>query len=349
MAGAPVRINVALQGGGAHGAFSWGLLEALLEEPGLEIASLTATSAGAMNAVVCAEGLRLGGREGARQALAGFWEAISSARGPFSPVSMNQLRKAFDPLGLLKEQSFKWFDMLTSVASPYEFNPWNFNPLRDVLDGAVDFAALAKAPPVKLFLAATRVSSGTVRVFREHEVSLDAVLATACLPYLFQAVEVEGEAFWDGGYVANPALFPIAYEPDLPDDILISWINPLRREATPRTSADIMDRLNEITFNTSLLAELRAIVFVQKLLRDEAVATQLAGRYRNLHIHAVEADEALSGLPVSSKFDTSPEFLERLRQQGRAAFASWHAAHRQDLGVRCSVDIEARLLGRTDR
>jgi NTE family protein len=349
MGAAPVRINVALQGGGAHGAFSWGLLEGLLDQPDIEIASITATSAGAMNAVVCAEGLRLGGRQGAREALAGFWEAISSARGPFSPVSMNQLRKAFDPFGLLKEQSFKWFDMLTSVASPYEFNPWNFNPLRDVLGEAVDFAALAEGSPVKLFLAATRVSSGTVRVFREHEVSLEAVLATACLPYLFQTVEVEGEGFWDGGYVANPALFPIAYEPDLPDDILISWINPLRRQTAPRSSADIMDRLNEITFNASLLAELRAIAFVQNLLKDEVVAGRLAGRYRNLHIHAVEADDALSGLPVSSKFDTSPAFLDSLRQKGRAAFDSWLASHQQDIGVRCSVDIKARLLGRDDR
>lgn len=339
-------LNIAIQGGGSHGAFAWGLLEAALEEPGVEIASMTATSAGAMNAVVCAEGLRLGGRAGARAALDRFWSAISHARGPFSPVSLNAVRKAFDPFGLLKEQSFRWFDMLTSVASPYEFNPWNFNPLRDVLEEVVDFPALAASPPVKLFLSATRVSTGTVKVFREYEVSSDRVLATACLPYLFQTVEVEGEPLWDGGYVANPALFPIAYEPDLPDDILICWINPLRRAGIPKTSAEIMDRLNEINFNSSLLAELRAIGFVQHLLADDQAGSALAGRYRALHIHAVEADAALGGLSVSSKFDTTPAFLDGLRQAGRSAFQAWYRAHGADIGRRGTVDIAACLTGR---
>ncbi len=344
MSDAPRRLNLALQGGGSHGAFAWGLLDALLEDEGFEIAGITATSAGAMNAVICAEGLRTGGRAGARAALDAFWTGLSEVKTPFSPVSMTALRKAFDPLGVFQSAAFKWFDMLTSVASPYDFNPWNFNPLRDHLTDQVDFAALAADPPLKLFISATRVGSGTVRVFREGELTADMVLASACLPYLFQAVEIGGEAYWDGGYVGNPALFPLFYEDDLPDDLLICWINPLEQAEVPRDSGAILDRLNEISFNASLLAELRSIAFVQSLLADEVIASRLAGRYRSIHVHAVEADTALAGLPVASKFDTSTAFLTGLKDQGRARFQAFAAAHRADVGVRSSVDIRARYL-----
>jgi NTE family protein len=340
----PRRLNLALQGGGSHGAFAWGLLDALLEDEGFEIASITSSSAGSMNAVVCAEGLRKHGRAGAREALDAFWTGLSRLRAPFSPVSMNDARKALDPLGLFKDAAFKWFDLLTSVASPYEFNPWNYNPLREHLGKHVDFRALAADPPLKLFIAATRVSSGTVRVFRERELAIESVLASACLPYVFQAVEIDGEAYWDGGYVANPALFPIFYEDGLPEDVLICWINPLKRSIVPRDSASIMDRMNEINFNSALLAELRSISFVQTLLADEVIASRLAGRYRNVHIHAVEADVALAGLPVSSKFDTSPEFLARLKAEGCQLFQDFAARHRDDVGVRSSVDVRKRYL-----
>lgn len=337
------RLNLALQGGGAHGAFTWGVLDALLADSLFDIAAVTATSAGTMNALVCADGMRREGREGGRQALEAFWHAVSDARAPFSPVSMNAIRKAMDPFGVFKSKAFQWFDVLTSVASPYEFNPWNFNPLKDRLLAAVDFDALRSAPPFEVFVSATNVHTGKARVFRTAEMSVEVALASACLPYLFQAVEIDGAAWWDGGYVANPALWPLFYE-DLPRDVLICCINPGAREGTPKTSAEIMDRLNEITFSASLTAELRAIAFVQKLLDENALKPEAHERYRRVLVHAIRADEALGGLGVETKFDTSWGFLTDLRDKGRAAYQSWAEANASAVGERASVNIRAEYL-----
>ncbi|GBF58858.1 hypothetical protein PbB2_02547 [Candidatus Phycosocius bacilliformis] len=339
-------LNIALQGGGAHGAFAWGILDGLLEEGRFEIAAITATSAGAMNAVVCAHGLRTQGPEGARAALSQFWNRISTARGPFSPVSLNAIRKALDPFGLFKAASFQWFDALTSVASPYEFNPWNFNPLRDILQDVVDFEGLRASPPFKMFIAATNVKSGRAKVFKTNEITAEVALASACLPYLFQAVEVAGEAYWDGGYMANPALWPLFYEADLPDDVLLCALNPQSLDNVPRTSAAIMDRLNEITFNASLIAELRAIAFVQRLLADEAMGDMLKDRYRAVKVHAIKADEALKGLGAASKFNTDWDFLTGLRDQGRLAWQTWSAQHGQSVGRHGTVDLARDFLDR---
>ena len=339
-------LNIALQGGGSHGAFAWGILDGLLEEDRFDIAAITATSAGAMNAVVCADGLRTGGNAGAREALARFWQKISTTRGPFSPVSLNAIRKAFDPFGLFKAASFQWFDALTSVASPYEFNPWNFNPLRDSLQDVVDFEGLTKDPPFKLFIAATNVKSGRAKVFRTHEVSADVTLASACLPYLFQAVEVNGEAYWDGGYMANPALWPLFYEPGLPDDLLLCALNPQTLDTVPKTSAAIMDRLNEITFNASLIAELRAIAFVQRLLEDAEMGDKLKDRYRDVKVHAIKADDALKGLGAASKFNTDWDFLTGLRDQGRAAWQAWSSQCAAAVGHHSTVDLAKDFLDR---
>jgi NTE family protein len=342
----PRPLNIALQGGGSHGAFAWGILDALLEEGRFEIAAITATSAGAMNAVVCADGYRLGGPDTARQALDAFWKRISQARGPFSPVSLNAIKKAFDPFGVLKGAAFQWFDALTRVASPYEFNPWNFNPLRDALEDSVDFDGLRAAPPFKLFVAATGVKSGRAKVFRGPEISANAVLASACLPYLFQAVEVDGEAYWDGGYMANPALWPLFYDPDLPCDLLLCALNPMRLDTVPKTSVAIMDRLNEITFNASLIAELRAIAFVQKLVRDDAMPSAMKERYRNVLVHAIKADDALANLGAQSKFNTDWHFLTGLRDKGRAAWKAWSASCGDQVGHQATVDLARDFLDR---
>ena len=339
-------LNVALQGGGSHGAFAWGILDGLLEEGRFDIAAITATSAGAMNGVICAEGWRTGGREGARTALEAFWLKISHARGPFSPVSMNAIAKALDPFGVFRAARFQWFDALTSVASPYEFNPWNFNPLRDTLLECVDFDALVQEAPFQLFVAATNVKSGRAKVFKTGELCVDAILASACLPYLFQAVEVKGESYWDGGYMANPALWPLFYEDSLPSDVLLCALNPQTLESVPNTSAAIMDRLNEITFNASLIAELRAVAFVQKLLKDDVVADQLKDRYRAVKVHAIRADEALSGLGAASKFNTDWEFLLDLKNKGRAAWQAWSSENGDAVGHHSTVDLATDFLDR---
>jgi NTE family protein len=337
-------LNLAIQGGGAHGAYAWGILDRLLEDGRFSIASITATSAGAMNAVVLAAALSKGSPDAGRAALEGFWKRISEARGPFSPASMNSVRRLFDPFGAFREAGFQWFNALTSVASPYQFNPFNFNPLRDVLKESVDFDDLRRESTIRLFLSATDVRTGKVRVFRTEEVTADATLACACLPYLFQAVETAGGAYWDGGYVANPALWPLFYE-DLPDDILICHINPLNRDAIPKTSAEIMDRLNEITFNASLLAELRAIAFVQKLVKEDQLKEELRERYRDIHVHAIRADDALGHLGVASKFRTDWDYLTGLRDLGRAAFDDWATRCSDKVGSVSSVDIQAEYLG----
>jgi NTE family protein len=339
----PRPLNIAIQGGGSHGAFAWGILDTLLADGGFEIASITATSAGAMNAVVAAYGLMTGGPEGARTTLEGFWRRISESRAPFFPVSMNTIRSLWDPFNLMGERVHRWFDALTTVASPYEFNPWNFNPLRDALTETVDFEALRKGCPIRLFLSTTDVRTGKVRVFRTEEITADVVLAAACLPYLFQAVEIDGAAYWDGGYVANPALFPIFYE-DLPNDILICHINPMIRDGVPKTSAEIMDRLNEISFNASLIAELRAIAFVQKLVKKDQLKDELRSRYRAINVHSIRADGPLGGMGVATKLRTDWPFLTDLKARGQASARAWLAACSECVGVRSSVDLAAEYL-----
>lgn len=340
---APRPINLAIQGGGSHGAFAWGILDALLQDGRFAPAAITATSAGAMNAVVAAYGLMKGGPEGARTLLEQFWRRISDSRGPFSPVSMNAMRSFWDPFNLMGDGVFQWFNAMTHVASPYEFNPWNFNPLRDALKATVDFDDLRKGCPIRLFLSTTDVRSGRVRVFRTEEITADVVLAAACLPYLFQAVETAGGAYWDGGYVANPALFPIFYE-DLPNDILICHINPMHREAVPRTSVDIMDRLNEISINASLVAELRAIAFVQNLVKQDQLRDDVRERYRDINVHSIKADGPLGDLGVATKFRTDWPFLTDLKARGEESARAWLAACAECVGVRSSVDLSAEYL-----
>ena len=332
-------VNLALQGGGAHGAFAWGVLDRLLEDGRVGFEGVSATSAGAMNAVVLAYGMTEGGREGARQALTGFWRRIShaAAMGPLQPSPIDRLlhNHALD-----WSPAFQALDLMSRLFSPYQLNPANYNPLQRVLEQAVDFDRLRAASPVKLFLSATNVRTGKVKVFTNAEITPAAVMASACLPFMFQAVEIDGEAYWDGGYMGNPAIFPLIYDCDSPD-VIVVHINPIERPDVPRSATEIMNRINELSFNSSLMREMRAIAFVTKLIDQGSLCD---GALKRMNIHAIAADEVMRGLSVMSKLNADWEFLTHLRDDGRAAAEAWLASHFDRIGVASTVDIPARYL-----
>ena len=278
--GGAKTISLALQSGGAHGAFTWGALDRLLEDERIEIEGISATSAGAMNATVLVYGFATGGRDGARAALAAFWRRLSRT-AMTSPLNGSWLDCAFCNHSHRFSPVFVMFDLVTRLFSPYEFNPLNLNPLKDVLEASVDFEALRRsACPIKLFLSATNVRTGKVKVFERHEIGLQHVLASGCLPFMYQAFEIDGEHYWDGGYMGNPAIFPLIYGCES-KDIVVVHINPLEREELPRTAAEILDRVNEISFNSSLMREMRAISFVTRLIDERLIE---AGRLKRLFI-----------------------------------------------------------------
>lgn len=330
------KIRLALQGGGSHGAFTWGVLDRLLEEESLDIDAVSGTSAGALNAAVLATGWMRGGREGAREALSGFWHDVGHAGALFSlfPLPNGQA----SALGFDALPGYDWGNNFLRTLSPYEFNPLNLNPLREVLSRHVGLAALHEGD-IRLFVTATAVQSGLPRVFHGKELGIDALLASACLPFLFQTVEIEGEPYWDGGYSSNPSLYSlIGKHGDC--DIIVVRINPARREGTPRRSSEIMDRVNEISFNASLIGELRAIAFVNRLLRKGELSSD---RYRELRLHMIADDVDLAALPSSSKLKVDMVFLETLRGFGRAAAARFLDQHREALGRHSSVDVETEF------
>ena len=331
-------LSLALQGGGAHGAFTWGVLDRLLEEQSIEIKAITATSAGAMNAVALTAGYAKGGRDGAKAGLEKFWRTVSDMGAPFSTSMWTQ-----SPFASLPFSPFNAAIAFTSIASPYEFNPFDLNPLRDALDKAIDFEAVHHAP-IDLFLSATDIESGRVKVFHDGEVSRDAVLASACLPQTFRAVEIDGHAYWDGGYMGNPSLFPLIYE-KAPNDVLMVLLNPIARMGIPRRVPEIQDRLNEITFNASLIGELRAIAFVQKLLDDGMLKEPMINKYQRLNIHAVRGGQVLRDLSLQTKYDTSWVFLTSLRDKGRAAAENWLNTCSSYLGTgKSAVDLRKEFL-----
>jgi NTE family protein len=333
-------INLALQGGGAHGAFTWGVLDRLLEDERISFEGISATSAGAMNAVVLAYGLTEGGREGGQKALAGFWRRVShaAATGPLQPTWLDRL---MGNRSLENSPAFIAFDLISRLLSPYQFNPLNRNPLREVLLQSVDFERLRSADcPVKLFLSATNVRTGKIKVFENDVICPERVLASGCLPMLFQAVEIDGEHYWDGGYMGNPAIFPLIYGCDS-RDVMIIHINPLERQELPTTAFEIMNRVNEISFNSSLMREMRAISFVTKLIDDEPAAMKSLKR---ILVHAIAADEIMSELGAASKLNGDWEFLTYLRDQGRAYADKWLAANFDRLGRESSIDIRKEYL-----
>lgn len=333
-------INLALQGGGAHGAFTWGVLDRLLEDDRIAFEGISATSAGAMNAVVLAYGLTEGGREGARKALTGFWRRVShaAAMGPLQPTWMDRLT---GNRSLEWSPAFFVLDLISRVLSPYQFNPLNRNPLREVLLQSVDFERLRSAEcPVKLFLSATNVRTGKVKVFENDVICPERVLASGCLPFLFQAVEIDGEHYWDGGYMGNPAIFPLIYGCDS-RDVMIVHINPLERQALPTSAFEIMNRVNEISFNSSLMREMRAISFVTQMIDDDPAAH---GTLKRVLVHAIAADEIMSELGAASKLNGDWEFLTYLRDQGRDHADKWMDANFDRLGRESTVDIRKEYL-----
>jgi len=331
-------VNLALQGGGAHGAFAWGVLDKLLEDGRVDVKAISATSAGAMNAVVTAYGYSLGRAEGAREKLAEFWSEISRAGQLYSPVRTLPWEKALALFGCHAEYSptFMAFQALTHLFSPYQLNPFNFNPLRDVLEHVVDFDALARCNrTIRIYLSATNVRTGKIRVFHNAELSADAVLASACLPYVFQAVEIDGEAYWDGGFMGNPAIFPLIYNGDA-RDVVIVHINPIVRERLPRSAPEIFDRMNEISFNSSLMREMRAIEFVTRLIDEGALDR---AKYQRIRIHSIRDDAGMAELGVATKLNPDWDFLCRLRDAGRQRAAQWLVESYNRVGSESSIDL----------
>ncbi|MFI5014355.1 MAG: patatin-like phospholipase family protein [Hyphomicrobiales bacterium] len=331
-------IALALQGGGAHGAFTWGVLDHVLEDGRLEIEAVTGTSAGAMNAVALADGLIAGGPEGARRQLERFWRAVSQD-AVMSPIQRSLCDRLLGSWSLDNSPGYFWFDLLTRYASPYEFNPLNINPLKDIIENEIDFARLRGEHHFQLFIAATNVTNGKVKVFPRKELTVDKVLASACLPFLFQAVEIDGVPYWDGGYMGNPVLWPLFYNCKT-DDILIVQVNPVERPQTPRSAMEIQNRLNEITFNAALMGELRMIEFVTRMIDKNHLSTE---DYKRLNMHRLAGGEALAALSASTKLNAEWEFLTYMRDLGRQAARQWLEAHFADIGVRSTLDLKGML------
>jgi NTE family protein len=333
-------VNLALQGGGAHGAFAWGVLDRLIEDGRIDFEGISATSAGAMNAAVLAHGWTRGGRDGAREALAGFWNAIADAAARYSPYRAAPWAAAFGQFSLDESPAYLAMDMATRLFSPYQLNPLNFNPLRQVLERHVDFAGLRRHSRIKLYLCATNVETGKVRTFSCADITADAVLASACLPFMFQAVEIDGEFYWDGGYIGNPPIYPLIYQCGS-RDVVIVHLNPIVRRGCPRTAAEIMNRINEVSFNSSLMREMRAIAFVTSLIERGKLEP---GEAKQMLIHSIRSDEEMCRLGVSSKLNADRAFLHHLRDRGRLHAERWLAAHFDDVGQRSSVDVRAEFL-----
>ena len=301
----PVLVDLALQGGGSHGAFTWGVLDRLLEEPWIKIEAISGTSAGAMNAAVLVDGWSRGGADGARAALDTYWRRVSRAAA-FSPLQRSPLERLTGRWTLDASPAYLAIDLMSRVFSPYDLNPMGFNPLRQILAQSIDFERLT-ASPIRLFITATNVHTGRGRIFRNSQITPDVLLASACLPTMFQAVEIDGEAYWDGGFAGNPTITPLVRESDAHDTILVQ-INPRERLNTPRTAGDILDRLNEISFNSPLMKELRVIA----LLRQAADPGQGEGaRWAGMRTHRIMTDK-LAEFGASSKLNAEWEFLVML-------------------------------------
>ncbi|HWV80115.1 MAG TPA: patatin-like phospholipase family protein [Hyphomicrobiaceae bacterium] len=333
---ATVVIDLALQGGGSHGAFTWGVLDRLLEEPWLRIDAISGTSAGAMNAAVLADGWTHGGASGARAALDTYWEQVARA-AVFSPLQRTLLDRLLGRWTLDTSPAFIALDLMARLFSPYDLNPRGVNPLKQILDDCIDFDRLSQSP-IKLFVTATNVRTGRGRIFRNGELTPEVLLASACLPTMFQAIEIDGEPYWDGGYSGNPTITPLVRESNARDTILVQ-INPRERAGTPRTANDILNRLNEVSFNAPLMKELRMIA----LLRQAADPGRGEGaRWAEMRTHRIMT-EMMAELGYSSKLNAEREFLHMLRAEGRRATSAFLAEHADDIGHRSSADLDVLL------
>jgi NTE family protein len=332
----PVTVDLALQGGGSHGAFTWGVLDRLIEEPWLRIDAISGTSAGAMNAALVADGWAQGGAKGARAALEAYWRRVSRAAA-FSPLQRSPLDRLMGRWTLDTSPAYVAMDLMARVLSPYDLNPFGLNPLRAILDESIDFGRIARAP-IKLFVTATNVRTGRGRIFRNAEITADVLLASACLPTMFQAIEIDGEPYWDGGYAGNPTLTPLVRESDAHDTILVQ-INPRERPEPPRTANEILNRLNEVSFNSPLMKELRMIA----LLHEVADPGHGEGaRWAGMRTHRIMTD-TLAQFGASSKLNAEWEFVSLLQEEGRKSADAFLAAHGDDLGQRSTADFDALI------
>ena len=339
--GAPKRINLALQGGGAHGAFTWGVLEHLLEDGRLAVEGISGTSAGAVNAVMLADGLRRGGPDEARKRLSDFWRAASLG-GDLPPLQRAVLNRLFSLLPSDNSPTFDWLNAWSKYLSPYDVNPLNINPLKDLIERFVDFDGL-RADPRALFIAATNVQTGRLHIFPHDKISAEAVMASACLPAVFRAVEIDGTPYWDGGYLGNPVLFPF-FRATETEDVLIVQINPLVRKKVPHSTREIMARVNEITFNSALMAELRAIEFVNRLIAQGRVPRGTgANEYRQIRVHRIVLEGLGERFSSSSKLRNDLESFELLRKLGHRSARRFLDGHFADIGVRSSIDLKAEV------
>ena len=332
----PLLVDLALQGGGSHGAFTWGVLDRLLEESWLMFDGISGTSAGAMNAAVMTSGYAKDGADGARAALEGFWKSVSDS-GKSSPFRRGPMEMLTGNWTLEYSPMFLAAELASRVYSPYDLAPAGFNPLRELLAEAVDFKALASSP-IKLFITATNVHTGSGHVFRNSEITPDVLMASGCLPTMFQAVEIDGEFYWDGGYAGNPTMTPLVRDCQSHDTILVQ-INPIKRPTVPRTARDILDRLNEVAFNAPLLKELRMIALLHKVADPGNGEGALWAKMR---IHRIASD-AMLNLSATSKMISEWPFLCELRDFGRTAAQSFLDAHADDLGKTSTLDLDALL------
>jgi NTE family protein len=330
---APKTINLALQGGGSHGAFTWGVLDRLLEEDNLTIEGITGTSAGAMNAAALLQGHCKGGNKGAKESLENLWRGVGE-------LSLGDLDIDFSPLTTAADAWQRMF-------SPHQTNPFNINPLRDLLTKMLNIEAVRACDAIKLFICATNVENGRAHIFERKDLTIDALMASACLPFIFQTVNIGGTPYWDGGYTANPAIFPLIYNCESPDVILVQ-INPLTRRGTPETNTEIINRLNEIIFNAAIIGEMHAIALVQRLIEeDEAkgMRNSEAARLKNLNMHVISAEDHMHALDASSKLNASTGFLLHLKEICREAASAWLMQNWQMIGEGSSVDIRQMFLG----
>lgn len=330
------RINLALQGGGAHGAFTWGVLDRILEDERIEIAAISGTSAGAMNGAALKAGMISGGRDGARENLDWFWGQVGAVEDNALSAWMDSVAPAtkFLSAAMTNSLAYAMMDLTQRMISPYGGGPFYSNALKPIVD-QMHYDAVCADGGLELHVCATNVRTGKIKIFTGSDISSEALMASACLPTVYQAVEIDGEAYWDGGYTGNPALYPL-FEKNLPDDVVVININPLHRDVVPNTPQEIANRINEISFNSSLLRELRAINFVKRLIARDTIPQ---GAMKNVLVHMISDDLLMNDLGVATKSLPNPVVLARLKSAGRAAADTFIAAHFDDLGQRDTVDL----------
>lgn len=341
MANNPKTINLALQGGGAYGALAWGILDKFLEDGRINFDSISASSVGALNAAVLTYGLIEGGNDEAREALYKLWKMISNAGQLYNPIKITPIEELF-AIKLENSLSFTAFDLMSKMFSPYQLNPFNFNPLREILKTIIDIDQIKVSLKPKLFITATNVKTGKVKLFNNEHLSIDALMASACVPFMFQAVKVDEDYFWDGGYMGSPALSPLISHSNY-NDILILHTNPIAREQVPESATDILNRVNEISFNSSLTREIKDLTLINELLDKDWIKDQYKKNMKQVYLHALRADRVMQAYPVASKLHFDWAFLCQLFEEGRKEAAEWLQKNLRHLGKRSTINLDEYL------